>query len=116
VPTSLEQANQIKAYFAENYSELPIFVAGDFNEEPESEPIQDIMKSAFTDLYSLAQGPVAEREHPAFTTFKFHAQEGWVKRTVDYIFIAKNDYYKKNGCAVLEYLDPSDLERDGLLN
>ena len=31
--------------------------------------------------------------------------------------MATNAYYKKyKGCTVLEYLDPEDIEKDGLLN
>jgi len=36
-----------------------------------------------------------EKQHPAFTTFKYRKNEGWVKKTVDYIFISKNEYMKK---------------------
>lgn len=54
--------------------------------------------------------------HPAFTTFKFRAKEGWVKRTIDYIFMAQNDYYKSNKCLIGEVLDPQDLEAEHQLN
>ena len=54
--------------------------------------------------------------HPALTTYKFRAKEGWVKRTIDYIFMAQNDYYKNNKCMITQCLDPSDLEVEGLLN
>ena len=37
---------------------------------------------------------------PAFTTFKYREKEGWKKRTIDYIFMADNDYYKKNKCII----------------
>ena len=47
---------------------------------------------------------------------KYRAKEGWVKQTIDYIFVAKNEYYNKNGCIIEEYMDPIDLEKDILLN
>ena len=54
---------------------------------------------------------------PKFTTFKFREKEGWVKRTIDYIYVAKNDYYNKHGgVQIIEYLDPGDVEKDGLIN
>ena len=52
----LKQTNMIKDYFDYNYQDLPVFVAGDFNEEPQNEPIRDVMDVAFKDLYSLMQG------------------------------------------------------------
>ena len=55
--------------------------------------------------------------NPKFTTFKYRGKDsGWVKRTIDYIFMAKNDYYTNHGVQILECLDPSNVEKDGLLN
>jgi len=93
---------------------MPVFIAGDFNEDPSNEPICEIMNSKYDDLYSLISNE--GEKHPAFTTFKYREKEGWVKRTIDYIFLLKNKYSLNNGVTIKEYLDPGDLERDRLLN
>ena len=54
------------------------------------------MLEGFVDLYS--QRSTGKKNmlvnHMAFTTFRKHKYtEGVVKRTVDYIFIAKNEYF-----------------------
>jgi len=38
-------------FFDHNYEDIPVFVAGDFNEEPHNDPISSIMKASFQDLY-----------------------------------------------------------------
>jgi len=59
------------------------------------------MNSAFSDLYHSmriqCEETDAETMNPKFTTFKYREKEGWVKRTIDYIFMAKNDYYNNHG-------------------
>jgi len=98
-------------------------MAGDFNEEPQNQPISEVMNSSFCDLYQMMQIQKREKDvftyselHPALTTFKYREKEGWVKRTIDYIFMARNDYYNTNKCTISECLDPSDVEKEGLLN
>lgn len=91
----------MKDYFARNYTNLPVFIGGDFNEEPQNEPIT-IMKSGFSDLYHSMRIQCEETDpetlNPKFTTFKYREKDkGWVKRTIDYIFMAKNEYYNKHG-------------------
>ena len=109
----VEQCNMIKDFFDKNYRDIPCFMAGDFNEEPQNEPIK-IMKQSFVDLYSTIDNDT--EEHPQFTTWKFREKDGgWVRHTIDYIFIAKNDWYNKRdtGCTVIEYMDPIDVEKEG---
>ena len=48
--------------------------------------------------------------------FKYTAEEGWLKKTIDYIFVAKNDWLKESGYTISQYLDPADLERNDQLN
>ena len=80
---------------------MPVFIAGDFNEEPQNAPIDDVMESEFVDLYSLVTINKKQNEyHQPFTTFKYRKKEGWIKRTIDYIFIQKNNYYKDYGVLV----------------
>ena len=50
-----EQVNLIRKFFQENFQEMPVFIGGDFNDTPESEPIARGMKSEFMDLYSQKQ-------------------------------------------------------------
>ena len=59
-------------------------VAGDFNEDPEKEPIKDVMMSSYLDLYSLSN---PRKQHQPFTTFKYRDATGYQKRTIDYIFL-----------------------------
>lgn len=47
---------------------------------------------------------------------KYSCQEGWVKRTIDYIFLATNDYFKQFGCVVEACMDPDDIDKMGMLN
>ena len=77
------------------------------------------MNLAFLDLYSITkyqEGDVSQpNQHPVFTTLK-SKQQGWAKKTTDYIFMAKNQYLKNKGIIIQEYLEPADLTRYGLLN
>lgn len=78
------------------------------------------MNKCFTDMYSLTmqqEGVTGSRkQHPEFTTYKYRAKEGWVKRTIDYIFMAKNQFANRDKAFVSRYMDPAQVERDGLLN
>ena len=53
-PIRIEQTKMIKSIFENQYQNIPVFIAGDFNEVPQKEPIADIMLSGFKDLYSIA--------------------------------------------------------------
>jgi len=70
------------------------------------------METAFTDLYSIVmaeEGRLSEekaKNYPAFTTFKYREESGYVKRTIDYFFLAKNQYFHSNKVKILAYLDP----------
>ena len=48
--------------------------------------------------------------------FKYTEEEGWIKKTTDYIFVAKNDWFEESGYAISQYLDPAELERNNQLN
>ena len=77
------------------------------------------MNSSFVDLFSLIykDAPKPQQsQHSEFTTLKFRKKEGWVKRTIDYIFIAKNNYFKNNDISIGSYIDTKDLENNGLIN
>ena len=56
------------------------------------------------------------KHHPNFTTFKYRKKEGWIKKTVDYIFMCTNEYYNMNGCTIQSIMDPGDLAKDNLIN
>ena len=65
-------------------SSTDTLIFGDFNDTPESEPLK-MMASTFASLSSEFAG-----QEPEFTTMKFREYEGMQKRTIDYIFAAKN--------------------------
>jgi len=54
--------------------------------------------------------------YPAFTTLKHREKEGWVKRTIDYMFLMKNKWLAENELVVEQFMDPKDLENDGQIN
>ena len=68
-------------------------MAGDFNEEPQNAPIE-LLKTSFIDLYSTLNHFNPPSLHPQLTTWKYREKDGgWVRHTIDYIFIAKNKWY-----------------------
>ena len=101
---------------------MPVIVAGDFNEEPQNQPIKGVMESSFIDLYTQVMLQMShisktdQENHQNFTTFKYRNESGFVKRTIDYMFLADNDFYQKNGVTVKEYIDMADYESYGYLN
>ena len=60
-----------------------MIICGDMNEIPTNPAILNF-KSHFQSAYEVLLG-----KEPSFTTFKFREKEGYVKRTIDYIFISK---------------------------
>ena len=53
--------------------------------------------------------------------FKYGIDEQkWIKKTTDYIFILKNQWFKNNlengGVIIDHYLDTEDLDKENLLN
>lgn len=49
----IRQTLKITQYFSNNFTDMPVILGGDFNEEPQNKPICDIMESSFVDLYTL---------------------------------------------------------------
>jgi endonuclease/exonuclease/phosphatase family metal-dependent hydrolase len=49
----IRQTLKITQYFSNNFTDIPVLLGGDFNEEPQNKPISDIMESSFVDLYTL---------------------------------------------------------------
>ena len=83
-----------------------------------------MMSIAFNDLYSIMKDQEDDNsrrddrdQYPAFTSFKYDSEkEKWVKKTTDYIFMAKNRYMERQGVIVEEFMDPVDLARYDLLD
>ena len=49
--------------------------------------------------------------HPEFTTSKYREKDGgWVTRCIDYMFIHKNEYLRRNGCLIEEFMGPEEIE------
>lgn len=89
------QSKQLVADIAQEKREEEEFtiVTGDFNEDPDNEPISLTMKSQYTSAFEKAIG-----QEPPFTTYYHREKEGYKRRTIDYVF------YKGNGLHVSEYL------------
>jgi len=52
------QCQQMVDYFESNYLDIPVFIGGDFNEEPQNQPIAEVMNSGFGDLFPITQQTV----------------------------------------------------------
>ena len=71
-------------------------IGGDYNETHDQTAIIQ-MEQHFVTLYELKEALVGStKKYHDFTTFKYRKKEGYVKRTIDYIFLAKNNWYKAN--------------------
>lgn len=122
----VEFKRQTQKYFPDT----PIIIAGDFNDVPESDSIQGIMEEDFIDFYSLKnldyvndssqeygskyrEDIMQEEErkmnesrpaYPEFSTFKYRKKEGgFIQRTIDYMFVSKEE---ANRLEVTAWLDP----------
>ena len=79
------------------------------------------MNFAFNDLYSIMKyqecNNSGKDQYTAFTYVKFdETKEQFIKKTTDYLFMAKNKYLEKKGVVIEEFMDPVDLSRYSLLN
>ena len=118
--TRVKQTLKLTQFFAtnRNFLKVPVILAGDFNEEPQNKPIKDIMESSFIDIFTLhkLQEKILSKDqkdnYPAFTTHKSRDESGWVTRTIDYMFMAENEYFNSNKVIVEEVLDTLDREND----
>ena len=54
-----------------------------------------LKNNEFKDVYSLVKSKPRDQNHPKFTTYKYRQKEGWVKRTIDYIFVLNNSMFYK---------------------
>ena len=109
VKERVQQTQKIKEFFDTNHKDLPVIMGGDFNEIPANEPIAEVMESSFVDLYTLIG---TGDKYPAFTTYKYREESGFVKRTIDYMFVAKNEWLEKNKIDVLAYITPENVPLD----
>lgn len=75
------------------------------------------MESGFLDLYTLKmfQEKLLNKNqienYPAFTTFKYRDEGGYVKRTIDYMFFADNNF-PQNQIILEALMDTADLEKN----
>ena len=85
-----------------------MFICGDFNDEPGSAPVLEMMKT-----FDSASRHIHEGKEPEFTTVKFRNADGMCSRVIDYIFFKgvkgikgglkmpfpdKMDHYMGNPC------------------
>ena len=101
----VEFKRETEAFFEDQF---PVIIAGDFNDEPNSDVISQVMEYDFIDAHGLKNIEYpkdieneeevtnyadkienAANDYPEFTTFKYRNKEGFVKRTIDYLFISK---------------------------
>tara|TARA_B110000285_G_C15020619_1_gene561363 strand:- start:371 stop:568 length:198 start_codon:yes stop_codon:yes gene_type:complete len=47
-----KQALKLTDYFKEQFQDIPVIIAGDFNEQPENLPISNVMEANFVDLHA----------------------------------------------------------------
>jgi len=71
---------------------LPIIVAGDFNDEPESPIIQTLFDTDITNGIKFECAYQVDGEFPEFTTYKIRRIGEIIKHTIDYTF--HNQYAK----------------------
>lgn len=69
------------------------------------------MESSFIDFYTMSkiqQKNLSKDQienYPAFTTFKYREESGYVKRTIDYMFLAENRFQQQNKVVVEQMLN-----------
>jgi len=63
-----------------------MFVCGDFNDEPGSEAVLEMMKH-----FDSASRHIYEGKEPEFTTLKYRESSGMVSRVIDYVFFRGAD-------------------------
>lgn len=49
----VKQVIKLSKFFDENYRNLPVIISGDFNDEPQSKIIADLMYSSYQDIFTL---------------------------------------------------------------
>lgn len=100
----VEFKRETEAFFDDQF---PVIISGDFNDEPNSDVITQVMEQDFVDAYGLKDinYPDVNNEtaveqyasliesaggnYPNFTTYKYREKEGYVKRCIDYLFLSK---------------------------
>lgn len=107
------QAEEIGKYFMENYLDNPVFISGNLNTVPSSLSFENITRNDYIDLFTKHKHNVNTHDNKYHHEFTCKGESG--KKTMDYILMAKNDYYKSNflGCFIQKLLDPSDIENIG---
>ena len=93
----MKQINDMRDFFKSKYKDMPVFVAGDYNDTPESASI-DLMETSFVDLCqrvhyksSNPESVESKRNYPQFT-FLVPGK----KRCLDYIFLHRNRFELTN--------------------
>lgn len=95
VTARAESARLLKRWLAENARGLPVFVTGDFNADPASEPVQILLAPAPEPRLADGRAVSAERPYGPNSTWNgFKAIEP--NRRIDFVFVG-------NGARVLEH-------------
>jgi endonuclease/exonuclease/phosphatase family metal-dependent hydrolase len=105
VTARAESARLLKRWLAENARGLPVFVTGDFNADPASEPVQILLAAAPEPRLADARAVSAEPPYGPNSTWNgFKAIEP--ERRIDFVFVG-------NGARVLEYAVLSETLDNG---
>lgn len=71
---------------------LPIIVAGDFNDEPDSPIVQSVFDTDISNEIKFSWAYQVDGEFPDYTTYKIRIPGEIIKHTIDYVFF--NDFVK----------------------
>jgi len=66
---------------------IPLIIAGDFNDEPESPVITDVVYDTdMTGGFKLDCAYKIDGKYPEYTTYKYRHKDKLIRHTIDYIF------------------------------
>ena len=72
-----KEVAKITEFFKKNYTDVPVIVCGDFNDDPTSQPILDMEKN-FVDIYThmmMQDRLIPNQRYPEFTLVYKHENE-----------------------------------------
>lgn len=79
--------------YVSDIEKLPIIVAGDFNDDPDSPVIETVFDPEMTHGINFKYAYQIDGEFPAYTTHKYRTDDV-TKHTIDYIFYNENLHLK----------------------
>lgn len=112
------QVNKIMNEFKEKFDDVPVFLAGDMNDHPWTDPVQKFRESC-VDLYSLKSIQATGKNISQMDRSKFEFPDYTLicdlrtadigptpdHRCLDYVFVKENEFFKNNQILVDKYLE-----------